>query len=177
MRPTGPVKDEGAVTPLPFQVQEFIRASKGENTIRAIGAIGALSSGHATSALIAGVSERSIMNQTGHRSVQMVRRYIRERSLLRDNNAGKFHHGPEFHTPPKAKYIGADPNCQSQLFACNSAADHTFHKSRISSRITSAMEWTYRTPTAGPDIMGQSERLVSCMGLVLIRILLLLLLL
>jgi integrase len=34
-----------------------------------------LRAGHATSAAIAGASERSIMNQTGHRSVQMVRRY------------------------------------------------------------------------------------------------------
>ena len=37
-----------------------------------------LRAGHATSAAIAGASERSIMNQTGHRSVQMVRRYIRD---------------------------------------------------------------------------------------------------
>jgi hypothetical protein len=28
------------------------------------------------------------MNQTGHRSVQMVRRYIRDGSLFRDNSAG-----------------------------------------------------------------------------------------
>jgi integrase len=34
--------------------------------------------GHATAAARAGASERSIMNQTGHRSVQMVRRYIRD---------------------------------------------------------------------------------------------------
>jgi site-specific recombinase XerD len=48
-----------------------------------------LRAGHATSAAIAGASERSIMNQTGHRSVQMVRRYIRDGSLFRDNSAGK----------------------------------------------------------------------------------------
>jgi integrase len=48
-----------------------------------------LRAGHATSAAIAGASERSIMNQTGHRSVQMVRRYIREASLFRENSAGK----------------------------------------------------------------------------------------
>ena len=42
-----------------------------------------LRAGHATSAAIAGASERSIMNQTGHRSVQMVRRYIRDGNLLR----------------------------------------------------------------------------------------------
>jgi site-specific recombinase XerD len=48
-----------------------------------------LRAGHATSAAIAGASERSIMNQTGHRSVQMVRRYIRDGSLFRNNSGGK----------------------------------------------------------------------------------------
>jgi integrase len=48
-----------------------------------------LRAGHATSAANAGASERSIMNQTGHRSVQMVRRYIRDGSLFRENSAGK----------------------------------------------------------------------------------------
>jgi integrase len=48
-----------------------------------------LRAGHATSAAIAGASERSIMNQTWHRSVQMVRRYIRDGSLFRENSAGK----------------------------------------------------------------------------------------
>jgi integrase len=48
-----------------------------------------LRAGHATSAAIAGASERSIMNQTGHRTVQMVRRYIRDGSLFRENSAGK----------------------------------------------------------------------------------------
>jgi integrase len=48
-----------------------------------------LRAGHATSAAIARASERSIMNQTGHRSVQMVRRYIRDGSLFRENSAGK----------------------------------------------------------------------------------------
>jgi integrase len=48
-----------------------------------------LRAGHATSAAIAGASERSIMNQTGHRSVQMVRRYIREGNLFRENSGGK----------------------------------------------------------------------------------------
>jgi site-specific recombinase XerD len=46
-----------------------------------------LRSGLATSAAAAGASERSIMNQTGHRSVGMVRRYIREGSLFRENAA------------------------------------------------------------------------------------------
>ncbi len=46
-----------------------------------------LRSGLATSAAAAGASERSIMNQTGHRSVGMVRRYIKDGSLFRDNAA------------------------------------------------------------------------------------------
>jgi site-specific recombinase XerD len=44
-----------------------------------------LRSGLATSAAMAGASERSIMNQTGHRSTAMLRRYIRDGSLFRDN--------------------------------------------------------------------------------------------
>ena len=48
-----------------------------------------LRAGHATSAAIAGASERSIMDQTVHRSVQMVRRHIRDGSLFRENSAGK----------------------------------------------------------------------------------------
>jgi integrase len=48
-----------------------------------------LRAGHAAQAATAGASERSIMNQTGHRSVQMVRRYIRDGSLFRENSAEK----------------------------------------------------------------------------------------
>ena len=48
-----------------------------------------LRAGHATTAAIAGASERSIMNQTGHRSVQMVRRYIRDGNLFRENSGAK----------------------------------------------------------------------------------------
>jgi len=44
-----------------------------------------LRAGFATSAAAAGKSERSIMKQTGHKSLPMVRRYIREGSLFRDN--------------------------------------------------------------------------------------------
>jgi site-specific recombinase XerD len=44
-----------------------------------------LRSGLATSAAAAGASERSIMNQTGHRSVKTLRRYIRDGSLFREN--------------------------------------------------------------------------------------------
>lgn len=46
-----------------------------------------LRAGLATSAAAAGVSERAIMNQTGHRSAAMVRRYIRDGSLFRENAA------------------------------------------------------------------------------------------
>jgi integrase len=48
-----------------------------------------LRAGHATSAAIASASERSIMNQTGHRLIQMVRRYIRDANPFRENSAGK----------------------------------------------------------------------------------------
>ena len=46
-----------------------------------------LRSGLATSAAIAGKSERAIMNQTGHRSTATVRRYIRDGNLFRENAA------------------------------------------------------------------------------------------
>lgn len=46
-----------------------------------------LRAGLATSAAAAGASERSIMAQTGHRSVTMVRRYIRDGELFRPDNA------------------------------------------------------------------------------------------
>ncbi|HVZ31724.1 MAG TPA: tyrosine-type recombinase/integrase, partial [Polyangiaceae bacterium] len=41
----------------------------------------------ATAAAKAGKSERSIMKQTGHRSVSVVRRYIRDAELFDDNAA------------------------------------------------------------------------------------------
>jgi integrase len=47
-----------------------------------------LRAGLATSAAAAGASERMIMSQTGHRSADMVRRYIREGSLFQSNPAG-----------------------------------------------------------------------------------------
>ena len=40
-----------------------------------------------TVAAIAGVSERVIMQQTGHKNTAMLRRYIREGSLSRENAA------------------------------------------------------------------------------------------
>lgn len=47
-----------------------------------------LRAGLATSAAAAGISDRAIMRQTGHRSSAMVGRYVREGSLFRDNAAG-----------------------------------------------------------------------------------------
>lgn len=43
--------------------------------------------GFVTSAVASGASERSIMNQTGHKSPMMVRRYIERHSVLTDNAA------------------------------------------------------------------------------------------
>ena len=60
-----------------------------------IGKRSALFSGHslraglATSAAIAGASEASIQKQTGHKSLMVLRRYIRDASLFRENAAGK----------------------------------------------------------------------------------------
>lgn len=48
-----------------------------------------LRAGLATAAAEAGVSERVIMTQTRHKSLTMVRRYIREGSLFRENAAAK----------------------------------------------------------------------------------------
>ena len=46
-----------------------------------------LRAGHATSAAAQGAPERAIMKTTGHRTERMVRRYIRNGELLRDNSA------------------------------------------------------------------------------------------
>ena len=46
-----------------------------------------LRAGLATSAAAAGASERVIMSQTGHRSADMVRKYIREGNLFQSNPA------------------------------------------------------------------------------------------
>ena len=48
-----------------------------------------LRAGLATAAAQAGASERSIQNQTGHKSLVTLRRYIRDGSLFKDNAAGK----------------------------------------------------------------------------------------
>jgi site-specific recombinase XerD len=48
-----------------------------------------LRAGHVTMAIINEVPERSIQNQTGHRSVEMLRRYARDADLFRQNSGGK----------------------------------------------------------------------------------------
>jgi site-specific recombinase XerD len=47
-----------------------------------------LRAGLVTSAAVAGASERKIMDQTRHRSVTMVRRYVRDGNLFRENVSG-----------------------------------------------------------------------------------------
>ena len=48
-----------------------------------------LSSGFATSAAESGVEERNIMAMTGHKSTEMVRRYIKEANLFKNNALNK----------------------------------------------------------------------------------------
>ena len=48
-----------------------------------------LRSGFATSAAESGAEERSIMSMTGHKSTEMVRRYIREANLFKNNALNK----------------------------------------------------------------------------------------
>ena len=48
-----------------------------------------LRSGFATVAAEAGADERSIMAMTGHKTTQMVRRYIKEANLFKNNALNK----------------------------------------------------------------------------------------
>ena len=48
-----------------------------------------LRSGFATSAAEAGAEERNIMSMTGHKTTQMVRRYIQEANLFKNNALNK----------------------------------------------------------------------------------------
>lgn len=70
-----------------------------------------LQAGHATSAVIAGASEHSIMNQTGHRSVQMVRCWdlgaTRSRELHAQNlSLNSVLETSEGHDPAQARIAG-----------------------------------------------------------------------
>ena len=48
-----------------------------------------LRSGFATSAADSGVEERNIMAMTGHKSAEMVRRYIKDANLFKNNALNK----------------------------------------------------------------------------------------
>ena len=48
-----------------------------------------LRSGFATSAAESGAEERNIMAMTGHKTTQMVRRYIQEANLFKNNALNK----------------------------------------------------------------------------------------
>ena len=48
-----------------------------------------LRSGFATSAAQSGAEERSIMAMTGHKSTEMVRRYIKDANLFKNNALNK----------------------------------------------------------------------------------------
>jgi hypothetical protein len=48
-----------------------------------------------------------------------------------------FHSGQEIATPTKAGYIRADQFCLPHLFACNTAADHTFRVANHTNSATS----------------------------------------
>ena len=47
-----------------------------------------LRSGLVTSAAMAGVADRKIQQQTGHRSLEMLHRYVRDANAFVDNAAG-----------------------------------------------------------------------------------------
>ncbi len=67
------------------------------NTVAAPGFLGlntqessvSLESGFATVAAESGADERSIMAMTGHKTTQMVRRYIREANIFKNNALNK----------------------------------------------------------------------------------------
>lgn len=48
-----------------------------------------LRAGFATQAFLNGAAELSIMGQTGHKCLNRLRKYIRDRTLFRDNPASK----------------------------------------------------------------------------------------
>ncbi len=67
-------------------VKEYVRAC-GKDPAQYAGH--SLRAGLVTSAAIAGAPEWSIMKQTGHQSSEMLRRYIRDSALFRDNPAAR----------------------------------------------------------------------------------------
>jgi site-specific recombinase XerD len=65
------------------------RAAKAAGLDSALYAGHSLRAGFATQAFLNGVAEVSIMRQTRHKSLNTLRKYIRDRSLFRDNPAAK----------------------------------------------------------------------------------------
>jgi integrase len=63
------------------------RAAKRAGLDPALYAGHSLRAGHATSAAAGGAPERAIMRQTGHRSLQTLRGYIRSGTIWRENAA------------------------------------------------------------------------------------------
>ncbi len=88
-----PIRRDGSVVRRRLSDRAVARVVK--RTAMAAGYDPALYAGHslraglATAAAMGGASERSIMNQTGHRSLATLRRYIREGSLFLENAAAK----------------------------------------------------------------------------------------
>ena len=66
--------------------QEYLKLSGIENTNFAGHS---LRSGFATVAAESGADERSIMAMTGHKTTQMVRRYIKEANIFKNNALNK----------------------------------------------------------------------------------------
>jgi integrase len=87
-----PIDRYGRVQPqrlAPYHVTRLIKrlcVAAGLDATRYAGH--SLRAGLATAAAAAGVDERTIMAQTGHKSEKMVRRYIRDGELFRKNAAG-----------------------------------------------------------------------------------------
>lgn len=88
-----PIDRHGNIKPTALSAHAVARMVK--RCAAAAGLDAAAFSGHslraglATAAAAAGVAERHIMQQTGHKSERMVRRYIRQGSLFRENAAGQ----------------------------------------------------------------------------------------
>lgn len=79
----------------PTRLTDQIVADIVKKHVRAIGKYAAKFSGHSlrvgfvTAAAMAGVSEKSIADQSGHQSLTVLRKYIRDASVFRNNAASK----------------------------------------------------------------------------------------
>ena len=88
-----PVNRHGHV--LPARLSDRAVAEVVKRSLRAAGRPAGRYAGHSlragfiTQAAMAGVGERSIQDQSGHRSLAVLRRYIRDGSLFRENAASK----------------------------------------------------------------------------------------